>query len=213
MNGVKERLKEEYAQDPRILGLDNWYFTSDLHLNHQSIMKGFRGDIFKSIEEHNSTIINNLLEIPRDSNLMIAGDLFWKCNTAYIKEFFASFKKRKINVHIVYGNHDKMSWFKASNIASQGHIKEISKGSVGIIISHYPMIVWNRSHYNTWNLHGHIHKNDATWIKLMNHNNDSNFNGKHLNINTELHDFKPWNFAEVGAYMDKREDNWDLLKK
>ena len=39
------------------------------------------------------------------------------------------------------------------------------------------------------------------------------FTGKSLNINTELHDFKPWSFDEIHAHMETQADNWDLIKK
>lgn len=189
----------------------SWYFTSDLHLSHASILKGFRGEIFKTMEEHNETIIGNLLSLPKGSNLVIAGDLFWKFSSKQVEEFFTKFKKSGISIFIVYGNHDKMSWFKYSIIRTQGHMKDLSVSDQSITVCHYPLVVFNKSHYNAWNLHGHIHKNDATWNKMI--LNDPRFSGKKLNINIELHDFKPWSFDEIHEYMSTRENNWDFIDK
>jgi calcineurin-like phosphoesterase family protein len=175
-------------------------------------MRGFRGTIFKSVEEHNSTITNNLLALPRGSNLVIAGDLFWKFSSKQVEEFFTKFKKAGISIYIVFGNHDKMSWFKYSIIRSQGYAKPISVDGQSIFVSHYNQSVWNKSHYDAWLLFGHTHHGDSTWERAKTLNpNDTYFTGKKLNINIELHDFKPWSFEEVKAYMDTRPHNWDFI--
>lgn len=193
---------------------NSWYFTSDLHLSHASILRGYRGTIFKSVEEHNSTIINNLLTLPRGSNLMIAGDLFWKFNSAQVKHFFDKFQRKKINIHIVYGNHDKISWFNHKVIKSQGYMKVFSIDKQSITICHYSMSVWNKSHYNAYMLYGHTHYEDATWNKALDlDRKDSSLQGKKLNINIELNEFKPWSFQEIKKYMESRGDNWDFIQK
>ena len=193
--------------------MNKWYFTSDLHLSHQTILRGFRGEKFKNIGEHNHTIIQNLISLPRGSNLAILGDLFWKCDAQFIKDFFDLFQKRQINIHIIIGNHDKkFSFHKA--IKSVDHLKEIKIDHQSIIISHYNMSVWNKSHYNSWLLYGHTHMNDATYNKASNLNpNDTYFTGKKLNVNPEFHDFIPWSFEELKEYMDKRDNNWDFIDK
>ena len=78
-----------------------------------------------------------------------------------------------------------------------------------ITVSHYPMMVWDKSHYGAWNLYGHVHRNDSTWDKF----DETWTMGKMLNINIELHDFKPWSFEEIGDYMAGQADNWDLIKE
>lgn len=193
---------------------NNWWFCSDLHLSHASILRGFRGTIFKTVEDHNETIVNNLLSIPKGSNLCIGGDLFWKFNSKQVEEFFTKFKKAGISVFIVYGNHDKLSWFKYSIIRSQGYLKEMVVEKQSITVSHYNMSVWNKSHYNAWLLFGHTHRDDATWKRAEGLDIiDTYYCGKKLNINIELHDFKPLSFEEIKEYMDSRENNWDFIKK
>jgi len=192
---------------------NNWWFCSDLHLSHTSILRGFRGTIFKTVEDHNETIVNNLLSIPKGSNLVIAGDLFWKFNSKQVEEFFTKFKKAGISIFIVYGNHDKLSWFKYSIIRSHGHRKIMAVEGQSITVDHYPLVVYNQSHYNAWNLYGHIHYEDATWTKAKKDPLGLRFSGKKLNINIELHDFKPLSFEEIKTYMDSRENNWDFIKK
>ncbi len=209
----KARFKLQDSKNMNKYGMDNsYYFTSDLHLSHESLMRGFRGTVFKSVKEHDDAITENLLTLPRGANLVIAGDLFWKFNSAQVKEFFDKFQKRKINIHIVYGNHDKQSWFSYKAVKSQGYMKVFSINKQPITVSHYNMVVFNRSHYNAWNLFGHIHFEDSTWnrsLKLQ--REDTSLQGKRLNINIELNEFKPWSFQEVKTFMDSRGDNWDFI--
>ena len=193
--------------------MNSWYFTSDLHLSHQTLLKGVRGEKFNNIGDHNHTIIQNLLSIPRGSNLAILGDLFWKCDSNFIKNFFDLFSKRQINIHIVIGNHDKtFSFHKA--IKSVGYLKEIKIDKQSIILSHYNMSIWNKSHYNSWLLFGHTHMNDATYNRAKKLNKDDTyFMGKKLNVNTEFHDFMPWSFNEIIEHMDGRGNNWDFIDR
>ncbi len=194
--------------------MNDWFFTSDLHLSHASILKGYRGTKFSSVEEHNSIIIENLLAIPRGSNLVIAGDLFWKFNSEQVKDFFDKFQKKKINIHIVYGNHDKINWFNHKAIKSQGYKKIFSIEKQPITVDHYNGCVWNRSHYNAWLLFGHTHVGDSTHVKSGALDiDDTYFRGKKMNVNIEMHQFKPWSFDEIKSYMDEQEDNWDFIKK
>ncbi len=195
--------------------MDNqWFFTSDLHLSHGSILNGYRGQIFKDVPEHNKVITDNLLALPRGSNLIIAGDIFWKFTSQQAKEWFDQFQKRKINIHIIYGNHDKMSWFNHKAIKSQGHRREFSVNKQSITVAHYNECVWNKSHYNSWLLFGHTHMNDSTYERAKTLSpNDTYHTGKKLNVNVDFNYFKPWSFDDIKAYMDKRPDNWDFITK
>lgn len=186
------------------------FFCSDLHLGHKTLMKGFRGTIFSSMEEHDNTITENLLALPRGSRLYILGDLFWKYNSEQTMQFFVKFKKKKIDLHLIEGNHDKTVNWKNVTIKSISQMKSITINKQPIFLCHYPMEVYNRSHYNAWSLYGHVHYEDETWKK--NYANQ-HFQGKKLNVNLELHNFKPWSFDEIADHMSTMTDNWDLIKR
>lgn len=191
-----------------------WFFTSDLHLEHQSILRGFRGTVFNSVEQHDETIVKNLLSIPRGSNLAILGDCFWKYSSKQAEEFFTKMKKAGISIYIVYGNHTKKNYFKYSIIRSQGHMKEMSIEGQSLTLSHYNMVVWNKSHYNSWLLFGHEHLGDATNVTAKSDPKyEILYSGKKMNVNIELHDFKPVSWKQIKEYMSKCSDNWDLIKK
>jgi len=188
-----------------------WYFVSDLHLGHENqLHRGGRGDYFSSIEEHDKTILNNLLSLPRSSNLFILGDLFFHYNKEKTDKFFQLFANKKIRLHLGVGNHDKPNKWTHKIIQSKFEMKTIKIENQKIVLCHYPLTVWDGSHKNTWNLYGHIHKNDWTDTKakelgMLN-------NGKQLNVNLEFHDFKPWGFEEIKEVMNKKSNNWDYIE-
>ena len=95
-------------------------------------------------------------------------------------------------------------------------MKDIKIGNQPITLNHYPMYVWNKSHYGAWNLHGHIHSDDSTYKKLEAiHLNNSAFmrTGKILNVNIELWDFKPLSFDQLAEEMKKLPENWDFIRR
>ncbi len=194
--------------------MNDCWFTSDLHLSHASILRGFRGSVFSSIEEHNEVITNNLLAIPRGSRLYLLGDLFWKFNNEQIKEFFDKFQKKKIQIFIILGNHDKgASTYKHKAVKSISYMKEISIEKQPITMCHYPLLIFNRSHYpNSIQLHGHIHKFDHTYEVLQKSNIYEQL-GRVLNVNLEFHEFRPWSFQEIKEEMNNKKESFDTIFK
>ena len=191
------------------------FFVSDLHLSHEGILKGHRGTIFSSVKEHNETILDNIFSLLKPGDrLYHLGDLAWKYPNEDYQELFNMFRKYRIELHLTIGNHDRPTQWKHKAIKSVSYMKEIKVEKQSITLCHYPLVVWNKSHYGSWNLHGHIHYEDATWNKALDLSEyDSSLQGKKLNVNTELNDFKPWSFEEVKSYMDSRGNNWDFISK
>ena len=73
-----------------------------------------------------------------------------------------------------------------------------------LFLSHYPQLLWDKSHYNGCHLYGHSHKDtsDVPYTTTM-------MKGRCLNVNVELHDYKPWSRDEVQEYMEKAHCNID----
>jgi len=190
------------------------YFTSDWHLGHQKMLNGLRGNIFSSVEEHDNTIINNIIEtLSPGDNLFFLGDAFWKYSSKEVEQVMIKFKKHKINIHWILGNHDKVSWTKYGCVKWFGQMKDISIDKQFITLSHYPMLVYNKSHYSAWLLYGHIHKNDNTWDIMKDDLILENYLGKSLNVNVELYDYKPLSFLQIREILKDKPENFDLIKK
>jgi len=77
-----------------------------------------------------------------------------------------------------------------------------------VVLCHYPMLTWNKSHYNSFMLYGHHHTNSNGTAELA-----YKAEGKMLNVNVEFHNYMPWSEEEVIEYMSHRPDNWDLIRR
>ena len=194
----------------------NNLFTSDWHLGHLSMQKGIRGKVFKTLEDHDNTILQNIFDtVKPGDNLYFLGDAFWKKSSKEVEKIMTDFKKHKINIFWAIGNHDKYSWTKYNCVQWAGEIKDIVIEKQPITLCHYPMYVWKNSHYGAWNLHGHIHKEDNTYKLVKNYElmKGAFFRGQILNLNVEFWDYKPLTFEHIRETMKYRPENWDLIRK
>jgi len=139
------------------------FVTSDSHYYHSNMIKWEsmpRRFIFNTVEEMNERLISNWNSVVSDDDLVY-----------HLGDFaFASHKRtREIlerlngDIHLLAGNHDR---WKDINKLSDCFIKidnykEIKHSYNGetyhIIMMHYPLQQWNRSHYNSIMLCGHSH--------------------------------------------------------
>ena len=60
------------------------------------------------------------------------------------------------------------------------------------------MIVWGKSHYNSWQLYGHSHGGLAPI-------------GKQLDIGVDSHGYFPWSYDEIKLYMAMQPNNFNYL--
>lgn len=134
----------------------NYWFTSDTHFGHANIIR-YCGRPFTDVNEMDAELIKrwNLLVKPGDVVYHL-GDFAFKVDNGIPA------LRRKLNgdVHLIYGNHDKWAHRfhgPAAGFAWVGPYKEIKIAEQKIILMHYAMHVWNRSHHGSWMLHGHSH--------------------------------------------------------
>lgn len=199
------------------------WFTSDWHLFSTNFLKNPLRMEFSSVEEMNDNIISNIFErVKSGDNLYFLGDIGWKFPDNYLNTLFNNFKKHKINFHWIEGNHDKDIHIDSSSIKWRGQIKDIIVNKQPITVCHYPLIVWNKSHYDAWNLFGHIHYQDNTWNRLSEISKDKCIllKSKRCNVNTELYNFRPLEFEEIQGFFDvesfegnKVYKNFDLIER
>ena len=148
---------------------DVW-FTSDLHLFHENIIKMNNRpfeDVYKMWdylkEEINSKVKDN-------DYLFILGDVLWGSQETKINSFLKAIKGKKI---LVIGNHDKQknvaeetpegrNFSQFYSVARADYIKFISKKKdfdQDIYMCHYPALTWPGKSRGSWHLHGHTHGN------------------------------------------------------
>lgn len=146
--------------------MGNIFFTSDHHFGHTNIIRHANRP-FASVEEMDEALItnwNNL--VGRSDTVYHLGDFSFhrRDKTAEILD--------RLNgaIHLVKGNHDRRmhsSLFRMFQSVSD--LKEIKVADQSIVLCHYAMRVWNKSHYGAWQLHGHSHgtlQNIPTYLQF-----------------------------------------------
>lgn len=133
----------------------NTYFSSDWHLGHAKIIE-YDKRPFKSVDEMNSVIIQmyNKTVKPEDSFYYL-GDFCMGDHSkaeSYLKQLPG-------NKYFISGNHDKYETIQMYKKYGTylGNLAEIKVGAQRIVLCHYAMKVWNKSHHGVWHLYGHSH--------------------------------------------------------
>lgn len=144
------------------LEIGNVFFTSDLHINHESVIKF--GRKFSNVEEMNHTIYNNInKKVGKNDLLVLLGD------TMMIDKDYDKFLSLIIceNVIILYGNHcnpNKLNSIISDKLKYQGYYLELFINNQIICCSHYPMFHWNYQSDGSFMLHGHTHGDEPSNI-------------------------------------------------
>jgi len=184
----------------------NIYFTSDTHAYHKNIVKGStqwsdkdRCRDFDNEEKMTETLIKNINDnVKYDDVLYHLGDVAFGGIDKLFK-FRDRLNVRKI--HLIYGNHDHHI---INNRQYDGRYAQdlftscqyyLEKKIMGqrIIMCHYAMRVWNKSHHGSWMFYGHSH---GTLPEPK---------CKSTDVGVDTHpEFRPYSFDEVKARMDSR---------
>lgn len=139
------------------------YFTSDTHFCHNKpFLYEPRG--FKSIEEHDETIVKNWNSIinPEDEVYHL-GDVMLINNEKGI----GYLKSLNGKIHLILGNHcteTRIELYKTcSNIVSIDYAKKLKIGKYYFWLCHYPTITANYDDDKPWakhliNIYGHTHQ-------------------------------------------------------
>lgn len=171
------------------------YFTADLHLGHESVIK-LCDRPFSSVDEMDERLIENWnAKVKGDDTVYIVGDLMWKAPDP--EKYLLRLKGKKI---LIEGNHDS-TWLAKIDYAKyfqQVHkYLELNVYGRTITLCHYPMIEWRNSRKEGssklgYLIYGHIHnKTDkAEYLRLMCYPNA-------LNAGADVNGFCPVGFDEL----------------
>lgn len=129
------------------------WFTSDLHLGCEGLVKATRPE-FSSVEEHDDALIDNINRmVDRDDRLVILGDFCFKKPGKYRPRI------RCRNIFFILGNHDNEHKTRAVFGGNVWTAKMVKLKGGHVWCSHYPHCYWDRSHYGTYHAYGHLHYN------------------------------------------------------
>jgi calcineurin-like phosphoesterase family protein len=186
------------------------YFTSDTHYGHKNIVRGVTSwpegnqcRDFKTLEEHNEKLVESINSVVgQDDILYHLGD--WSFGGV---ENIFKFRERIIcnTVHLILGNHDEHIYKNRDNcqevFQSVNSYLEIEIEKNFIVLSHWPMKIWNKYHKGSWQLYGHCHNNlkpDEWWTKQNRR--------RTMDIGVDTNGLMPYSYEDLKRIMDKIDD-------
>jgi len=140
------------------------YYISDLHLfcNSQVNNGGvnYDGRPFKSLDEMHECILRRWNEkVTNGDTVYILGDISMRGKNEALIALVAQLKGKKV---LIKGNHDDLSDYRYKQLFYDIlDYKELSDSFEGrtykVVLSHYPILMWNGQHSGTTLLYGHTH--------------------------------------------------------
>lgn len=126
-----------------------YFLTSDEHYFHVNIIQ-YASRPFKTVEEMNKKLIeNNNLLVGKDDIVIHAGDFSFAPKTKTLEVI----RQLKGNHIFLEGSHDS-TWSKGITL-QQIWKKKIEDDY--IVVCHYAMRMWPKSHYGSYLAYGHSH--------------------------------------------------------
>jgi calcineurin-like phosphoesterase family protein len=154
------------------------YFSSDWHLGHPNILK-YDKRPFKTVDEMDHVILSNVTShLEKGDNLYYLGDFALTRSSNTMEGYMKALAYTQANLFFIKGNHDKKEAIKlyqkyGTYLGEQKKIKipdiDGLEGVQEIVINHYSMRVWDKSHHGAWHLYGHSHDGleGEPWGKSM----------------------------------------------
>ncbi|OAI51370.1 hypothetical protein AYO44_00750 [Planctomycetaceae bacterium SCGC AG-212-F19] len=174
------------------------FFTSDPHFGHANIIK-YCNRPFASVEEMDRTIIDRWNErVAKDDTLYCLGDwCIWRGSRS-IDEVGADYRARINcgNIVLLWGNHDKKGRRneKFQRLFAGVHdMLELDVGDQLLVLCHYAMRVWNKSHRGAFHLYGHSHSSLP-----------DDPNARSFDCGVDNFDFYPISYEQVVELMAKK---------
>ena len=168
--------------------MPTYFFTSDEHLGHKNIIE-YCNRPFASVDEMDETIIQRHNEVVGKDDVVVHGGDFTLVAKAKAQKYTSRLQGQHIFLH---GSHD--NWLDRPFL----DIWEKTLDGQHIIVCHYAMRVWPRSHHNSWQLYGHSHGK----LEPV---------GKQWDIGVDNNNFYPLSLEQIKAIMQKRPDNPNLV--
>jgi len=181
--------------------MPNLYFTSDHHFGHKNIIK-YCNRPFTDVHEMNKALIDNWnTVIPQDGTVYYLGDFAWRtCRFEEIR------KRLNGKIHLIRGNHDR-STIKQKHYGLFESVQDYLEIEIQhpirkkLVLCHYPFRTWDKSHYNSWSLHGHCHGGLSHEGTLR------------LDVGVDTNNYYPYTLEQVIEILSTREKERDAARE
>lgn len=130
------------------------WFTSDLHFGHKRIIEFCPSTRpYSSVEEMNGDIISKWNSQVSDNDIVfILGDV------SFARENVTTqcLSQLRGRLYLVTGNHDKgLLPHRFERVYN--NYTEVKIDNIDVVLCHYPIYEWNKMHYGSYHLFGHVH--------------------------------------------------------
>lgn len=185
------------------------FFTSDLHLGHENSIR-FTERPFADVEQMNGTLIDNINEtVGERDELWVLGDFAFKIDMQQVRELRKRIKCK--HLHLVKGNHDK-DYSQETIFETVQDYKQLKTDYGAFILFHYPILEWNRAHYGSVHLHGHIHSTGDYNAENLKKKFSDRFTYKHsakiadlglriYDVGVDANDYRPVSLEKIARLM------------
>jgi calcineurin-like phosphoesterase family protein len=175
----------------------NYWITGDEHFYHANIIKYCNRPFSNLIEMHNGLIARHNAFVKSSDIVIHNGDF-----SMGSKQQAMSILKQLNGVHIlIRGSHDKWlgkQLWSNGNVHYVGYIYEKELCGCEIVICHYAMRVWHKSHFNSYHLFAHSHGR----LEGM---------GKSMDVGIDTNNYYPYSLEEIIAIMKDKPDNPNFI--
>ena len=129
------------------------WFTADLHLGHANVIKHCDRP-FSSVGEMDDALVRNWNSVVREEDTVwVVGDF-----SSRVARPAQNYLDRLHGIkHLIAGNHDHEDTVTAPSWSSVKQLAEVTVEGFRVILCHYAMRVWPRSHHGALHLYGHSH--------------------------------------------------------
>ena len=166
--------------------------SSDLHLNHEMLLK-YRP--FKSVEEMNESIISRINGMCGQQDLLLLlGD------TMMGDKDYQGFFDRLIckNIIILHGNHTNRNRLNECETLFTGDYVELLIDKKFVVCSHYPIIQWNGREKGSYHLFGHLHGDTPGIVKEL-------VKERCMDVGLDTNLLFPYTWDEIDRKLSKKE--------
>jgi calcineurin-like phosphoesterase family protein len=134
------------------------YFSSDWHLSHANILK-YDKRPFKNIGEMNGVILGEFCKtVGKGDTFYFLGDFCF--NKELTKLYLQTLEATGADLFFIKGNHDHSDTIKLyekfGTYLGEQYSKIIINGTQ-VVLNHFAMRIWDRSHHGSYHLYGHCH--------------------------------------------------------
>lgn len=163
------------------------YYISDLHFEHNNIIK-FCDRPWNNVIDMNEALISNWnARVNKDDHVYILGDI---CMS--VSGFINYVERLNGTKHIILGNHDPKNIQKRpiKNTIFHELIHSVREGDLKVVLCHYPIHEWNGYYHGVYHFYGHVHG-----TRISHHE-------RAFEVCCDVINYEPKTFAEIIA-MEK----------